>query len=240
MQADLRRKLIREVLDTDKNINKRVSQIQIKNVPKEDARLLKKQLNSDKIQKLNVYASSIRKILEYKKYISKMLLSNVINQEKMDEIIIDLSSIEQLNAMYNYIIGIYRNLGLSQQSRQVMKSIIMTMENYTDSIVKHMKLALPRVSNNININSFKNALNFYEILLNKIKNGNIFEISRDEMIHKSMNSPHGVDYRQPTAPFFTQNHGYTFDTPSANVVNQPQPVLIPQVIQETQSIPQVI
>jgi hypothetical protein len=42
MQTDLRRKLIREVLDTDKNINKRVSQIQIKNVPKEDARLLKK------------------------------------------------------------------------------------------------------------------------------------------------------------------------------------------------------
>jgi hypothetical protein len=66
MQTDLRRKLIREVLDTDKNINKRVSQIQIKNVPKEDARLLKRQLNSDKIQKLNVYASSVRKILENK------------------------------------------------------------------------------------------------------------------------------------------------------------------------------
>ena len=41
MQPDLRKKLIREVLDDDKNINKRVSQIQIKNVPKEDARLLK-------------------------------------------------------------------------------------------------------------------------------------------------------------------------------------------------------
>jgi hypothetical protein len=40
MQPDLRRKLIREVLDDDKNINKRVSQIQIKNAPKEDARLL--------------------------------------------------------------------------------------------------------------------------------------------------------------------------------------------------------
>ena len=64
MQPDLRRKLIREVLDTDTHINKRVSQIQIKNAPKEDARLLKRQLNSDKIQKLNVYASTIRKILE--------------------------------------------------------------------------------------------------------------------------------------------------------------------------------
>ena len=30
MASDLRRKLIREVLDSDKNINKRVSQIQIK------------------------------------------------------------------------------------------------------------------------------------------------------------------------------------------------------------------
>ena len=52
MQEDLRRKIIREVLDSDKNINKRVSQIQIKNVPKEVVRLHKKQLNSDKIQKI--------------------------------------------------------------------------------------------------------------------------------------------------------------------------------------------
>jgi hypothetical protein len=97
-----------------------------------------------------------------------MLLSNVINQESLNKYIIDLSSIEELKTMYNYIVGMYRNLGLSQQSRQVMKSIFMTLENYTDSIVKHMKLALTKVSNNLNINSFKTALNFYAII-NTIK-----------------------------------------------------------------------
>jgi hypothetical protein len=69
-----------EVLDEDKNINKRVSEIQIKNLPKKDGLLLKKQLNKTEIQKLNLYVSNIRKILEQKASISKLMLSyNISN-----------------------------------------------------------------------------------------------------------------------------------------------------------------
>ena len=136
MQSDLRRNLIREVLDSDKNINKRVSQLQLTNIPKEDALLLKSQLNSDEIQKLNVYASRIRKILEYIAHISKLLLSYTINQETLNSYIIDLSNIEELKTMYNYITGIYRGLGMSQQSRNAMKSVFMTFEVYIDNLVK--------------------------------------------------------------------------------------------------------
>ena len=132
----VRKKLIREVLDSDRDTNKRLSKIQIKNLPKEDAALIQSQLNTDEIQKLNVYASSIRKILEHKAHISKMLLSYSINQDTINKYILDISSIEELNTMYNYIVFLYRRLGNSQQSRLSMKSMFMTFEFYVDNIVK--------------------------------------------------------------------------------------------------------
>ena len=61
MEHDLRRKLIREILDEDKNINARVAKLQIQNMPKQDRALLQSQLNTDEIQKLNLYASTIKK-----------------------------------------------------------------------------------------------------------------------------------------------------------------------------------
>ena len=172
MQNDLRRKLIRETLDEDKHINKWVAQIQIKNIPKEDALLLKSQLNSDEIQKLNVYASSIRKILEHKANRSKLLLSYSTNQDTLNKYVVDISSIEELVSMYNYSVSIYRGLGLSQTSRLAMNSIFVTFEFYIDSIVKNLKMALPKVSDNWNIQSFRNAINFYEIIDNQLKKGN--------------------------------------------------------------------
>ena len=136
MDPDIRKKLIREVLDEDRNINKRVSEIQIKNLPKQDALLLQNQLNTTEIQKLNLYASNIRKILEHKAFVSKMMLSNTISNDTLNKYIIDISSIEEIMTMYNYIVGVYRGLGLSQQSRNAMKSIFMSFDIYINSIVK--------------------------------------------------------------------------------------------------------
>ena len=45
---DLRRKLIREVLDSDKSINKQVAYIQFKNVPKNEVALLHHQMDPDR------------------------------------------------------------------------------------------------------------------------------------------------------------------------------------------------
>ena len=50
----------------------------------------------------------------------------------------------------------------------------------------------------------------------------IFEISRDDLMHKSMSSSNGVEYRQSTAPLFSQYHGNTFDIPNDNVIRHPQ------------------
>ena len=50
MEFDLRQKLMREVLDCDKTINKSASQSQSKRVPKDDMALLQSQLNSEELQ----------------------------------------------------------------------------------------------------------------------------------------------------------------------------------------------
>ena len=47
----LRKKLIREVLDNDKRINNLVSQIQLRKISKDEARVLYTQLNKVEIQK---------------------------------------------------------------------------------------------------------------------------------------------------------------------------------------------
>jgi hypothetical protein len=155
-----------------------------------------------------------------------MLLSYSINKDTINKYILDISSIEELNTMYNYIVFLYRKLGNSQQTRLSMKSIFMTFEFYVDNIVKKLKMALPKVSDSLNINSFKNAISFYEILYNQLKNGVFVEISRDDII-KLQN---GRDYRQPAAPLFSP-HAPTFDVPSANIVSQTQPITQP-IIQE--------
>ena len=62
----VRKKLIREVLDSDSYINARAAKLQIQNMPKQGRVLLQSQLNNDDIQKLNLYASTIKKYLNIK------------------------------------------------------------------------------------------------------------------------------------------------------------------------------
>ncbi len=52
---ELRQKLIKEVLDSDKMINKRLSYIQFKNVPKNEIALLHHQMDPEEVQKLGVF-----------------------------------------------------------------------------------------------------------------------------------------------------------------------------------------
>ncbi len=59
---DLRRKLIREVLDSDKNFNKQVAYIQFKNVPKNEVALLHHQMDPEEAQKLGIFVSSLENI----------------------------------------------------------------------------------------------------------------------------------------------------------------------------------
>ena len=58
-----------------------------------------------------------------------------------------------------------------------MKSIFMTFSFYIDTIIKKLKMALPLFSENPNIQSYKNAISFYEIIDGQLKKGIPFEIT---------------------------------------------------------------
>ena len=135
---DLRRKLIREVLDSDRNINKQVAYIQFKNVPKNEVALLHHQMDPEEVQKLGIFVSSLRKTLEHKNNSSKMLLSPVA--KSIEKHIMNLCGVEEIITMYNYIVSVYRKMGHSNQTRITMKSIFASLEGYTKSIVKNMRM----------------------------------------------------------------------------------------------------
>ena len=101
MQSDLRRKLIREVLDSDKNINKHVSQIQIKKYTKRRRSITWKSTKYKWDARIKYICLEYKKILDHKANISKLLLSYSINQDTLNKYVIDISSIEELMSMYS-------------------------------------------------------------------------------------------------------------------------------------------
>ena len=104
----LRNKLIREILDTDKNINKRLTSIQLKNMPKEETKLINDTLNKEEIQKLNIFVASLRRSLEHKAIIAKVMVDRTVRYNKLNNYIIDIVSVEEILTMYNYIVNVYK------------------------------------------------------------------------------------------------------------------------------------
>ncbi len=129
---DLRRGLIREVLDSDKNINKKVVHIKFKNVPKNEVALLHHQMDPEEAQRLGIFVSSLRKTLEHKNNSSKFVLSP--GAKSIDKHIMNLCGVEEAITMYNYTVSVYRKMGHTSQTRVTMKSIFASLEGYTKSI----------------------------------------------------------------------------------------------------------
>ena len=104
----LRNKLIREILDNDENINKRLTSIQLKSIPKDESRVIHTQLNKEGIQKLNIFVASLRKSLEHKAIIAKIMVDRTVRYNKLNNYIIDIVSVEEILTMYNYIVNVYK------------------------------------------------------------------------------------------------------------------------------------
>ena len=108
MDNSLRKKLIREVLDNDKHINNRVSQIQLRKIPKDETRVLYIQLNKEEIQKLNIFVASLRKSFEQKAIIAKIMADRALRFNKFNSYIIEICSVGEILTMYNYSVNVYK------------------------------------------------------------------------------------------------------------------------------------
>ena len=104
----LRNKLIREILDTDKNITKRLTSIQLKSIPKDESRVIHTQLNKEGVQKINIFVASLRRSLEHKANIAKIMVDRTVRYNKLNNYITDICSVEEILTMYNYIVDVYK------------------------------------------------------------------------------------------------------------------------------------
>ena len=165
--------MIREALDNDKNTNKRVARMQIKNVPKDEVALLQSELNTEEIQTMSIYVSSLRKVFEHKAHVSKTMLSYNIKPTTLNKFIVDISSIEEIMTMYSCVGGICRKLGNNPQTRLTAQCIFMSVGSYVANIVKNLRMVTPRVSGVVgaNMSSFIMALSLHELTDAQLKKG---------------------------------------------------------------------
>jgi hypothetical protein len=217
----LRNKLIREILDTDKNANKRLSQIQLKNIPKEEARAVQTQLNREGIQKLNIFVSSMRKSLEHKAIITKIIAERIVRYNKLNNYIIDICSVEEILTMYNYIVDAYKKVGNTQQTRLLMKSILMSMEDNIDTIVENLKISKYKITTTRHLQSFLYAQGLYELIQEQLKKEIFHEITMHDIKHKSTILSKQLNYQSSATPFDRPNTLYFGDDDDDNGDDRP-------------------
>ena len=107
---ETRRRLINEVLDSDKNINKRVSNIQrqkLLGVTEDVAPYI--QINQEDINKMKIYASTLRQVLEKRYLLTNNFLSDITNLTQINKYIIETAQTEDVIAAYYNVVSIYLN-----------------------------------------------------------------------------------------------------------------------------------
>ena len=106
MNIENRRKLIREILDSDKNINARVSNIQrqklLGNVEEVNPYI---QINQEDINKMKLYASTLRHVLEKRNLLTNNFLSDD-TLPNVNKYIVDVENFECIFIfLLNFIVG---------------------------------------------------------------------------------------------------------------------------------------
>ena len=186
MNIENRRKLIREILDSDKNINARVSNIQrqkILGVVEEVNPYI--QINQEDINKMKLYASTLRQVLE-KRY---LLTNNFLSDDTLlnvNKYIVELGQTEDVIAAYNNVVSIYLNPRNTQETKSYIRRILIAFEEMVHNIainvfeiIGHIKIT--RKQDHINLMIY--ALTLYKIILEQMDKGVFHIITNTDMKH---------------------------------------------------------
>ena len=149
MVSMLRQKLLDERLERDNDdANRQVVQLQMQKVASGDRRaepLVKSNMNSEQMQKLSVFVSSLQKSLEQKVRSAKLLTQSWANGKEQEKNLMDVSNVTQVCVMYNYMVGVYRGVGTSQYTRLAMKSVLVSVQKNAELILMYMERFLAQV-----------------------------------------------------------------------------------------------
>ena len=186
MNIENRRKLVREILDSDKNINIRVSNIQRQKLlgVVEDVNPYI-QINQEDINKMKIYASTLRHVLE-KRY---LLTNNFLGDDTLPNVnkyIVELAQTEDVIASYNNVVSVYLNPRNTQETKTYIRRMLVTFEDMVRNISINVfeiigRIKISRKQEHINLMIY--ALTLYKIILEQMNTGVFHIIAITDMKH---------------------------------------------------------
>ena len=163
MESSNRKKLIREVLDYDKEINERVYNLEKKQVANwgdEEVQPLM-QINDEVLAKVSEIVNNIKSLIEEKQ-------KDATNEP------LALAPVTDVLVLYNQMAQIYIEPSNTPQNRIAIKNIANSMDGRVLSIHNDIKTLLKQST------KLQSAFNFYDIVIEQLRTGNIHPISDEE------------------------------------------------------------
>ena len=169
---DLRLRQINEVLDYDKNMNRRAYEIGLQNKQSYEEPQAYAQLNDEDIGAVNELISKFNLLLEKKiNEIDKMIRTNSTDVGK------NIGLTEDVIILYNKIISIYLNPANTQQTKTVILTAIIKIE---ENITEAESLLL----NVLNSNATRNARIATLVFLPSIKAYVVYDLIASQLRSK--------------------------------------------------------
>ena len=183
-----RRRLIKEVLDSDKNINVRVSNIQrqkLLGVTEDVTPYI--QLNQSDINKMKLYASALRFVLEKRYLLTNNFLSDIANMTQINRYIIETAQTEDVISAYNKVVSIYLNPRNTQETKSYIGRILIAFNEMVHNIAKNLFEILTNIKNRGSQEHIKliiYSLTLYKIILEQLGTGVFHIITNTDMKHE--------------------------------------------------------
>ena len=187
MDMENRRRLIKEILDSDKNINMRVSNIQRQKLMGvvEDVNPYV-QINQEDINKMKIYASTLRQVLE-KRY---LLTNNFLSDDSIPNVnkyIVELAQTEDVIQAYNNVVSVYLNPRNTQETKTYIRRLLIAFEEIVRSIGINIfeiigRIKISRKQDHINLMLY--ALTLYKIIGEQMNTGIFHIITNTDMKHE--------------------------------------------------------
>lgn len=184
MNIAQRKKLIKEIIDSDKDINARVANIQKKKLLGIiDEVIPFTQLNQEDIQKMTMLTSILKQLLEKKLLFARQFMDSITNSSKIPKYIIELGQTEEIRTAYNNVVSIYLNPSNTQETKTQIKRILISFEDYIISIINNYVDIIQYMKTNRipKVEIIIHAFTLYEIILSQFEHGNFFRIMEEDL-----------------------------------------------------------
>jgi len=183
---EIRRKLINEIKDHDRNMNARVAAIQKRKLLGVDEEAVPyTQINENDVRKMEEITNLLKQLLEKQLLIISQFKDNITQYSKDEKYILEVSQIETIKSAYNSIVSVYLNPRNTQETKTYLKKALISLEHYIIEIVNKLRdiIGYTRWNKATPFNSLIRAFTLYEIILKQFDKGVFHVITDNDIKH---------------------------------------------------------